>query len=175
MKISFYSVILIIFLIISHGCSDKYQHAIENKDELIKLSLHQDITCNDGRNYYELITYNHDYTLKNQYIFKEEKKSNHIFYSLKYDSIEFKPDNFTGLDLESNEYPANICDYYQKASKILKFYKIKSLISGEEYKSWPGLKLIIYFDKGEQIGYFPQGGANLHELNKVAEDWYLLE
>jgi hypothetical protein len=63
MKIYHYLIIVATLMMLSYGCDNRYQYVIENQDELIKLSLYQDITCNNGRNYYELKTYTPDYKL----------------------------------------------------------------------------------------------------------------
>ncbi|NDV60164.1 hypothetical protein [Bacteroides sp. 519] len=151
-----YYLVIATFIISFYGCNGIYEKVIENQEELIELSSYKDITNDDDdRHYYELITYSSDYKQKNWFVF-EKHEENPVSYSLIHAEIEIPMDTVIGIDMTSEHYVTEILDYYEKVSKIIRSYKIKSLV-GKRDQSTPNQKLKIYLEGGGGMKYYPNG------------------
>lgn len=164
----------VIIILFSSCCDKKYQHIIDNKDELIKLSLHQTISNNDDRyNSHYITTYNSDEKLENQYFFQKEETNGEVYYTLNYTDIQFAPDNIIGVDWNLEQDTTKVCRYYEKMSTIIKSYGIKTLV-GKRYPSSPYLELIVYLEgRGGVLEYYSKGEPNYQNYKRIAEGWYL--
>ena len=180
MKASLCLTFTIAFIMLILGCNERYHYAIKNKHELIKLSLYQNITNDNDRSIYSLTTYTSDYKLANQFIFQKTEKKGKVFYTIKYDSIQFAVDNIIGVNLNSSQYATSVCDYYVVVSALLKPYEIKSLIGKNSYSS-SNPELTMYFEGGGRLKYYPKERFDkefkekyLSDHKKMEEDWYLI-
>ncbi|MDR1503456.1 MAG: hypothetical protein LBT43_13490 [Prevotella sp.] len=170
-----YSSLLGVIIILFSSCNDKkYQHIMDNKEELMKLSLHQTISNNKDRgNSYYIETYSSDNKLKNQYFFQKEETDGKFFYTLNYVDIQFSPDSIIGIDWFLERDTTKVCRYYEEMSTIIKSYGIKALV-GRRYPNSPYLELIIYLEGwGGVLEYYSKGEPNYPDYKRIAEGWYL--
>lgn len=171
MKISCLFSIFIVTTIIS--CDNNLDRIMRDQDEIIALSQNKEIVNDEERNFYMLATYIPSENKKNEYFFNKEKKGENVFYTLFRDSIQFFSDDVININKDDHKYWEKVCNYYLKVSRILKSYRIKSLI-GNIYKSSP--QLTIYLQDGGILIYQPKVVISKNKnFEKIKDDWYLLK
>ena len=166
MRIYYFFICFVLIVITS--CESNVQRIIKHQDEIIALGQSKEIINDRERSFYMLTTYNPDDKMWNEYNFEKMVDDGKVLYSLRWDSIQFSPDDIININKNDSRYQKEICNYFLNASQILKTYGIKSL-SGEIYKNSP--KLTIYLEGGGILIYQPNI-VSRHSYN-VANNMYL--
>jgi len=164
---------LILFVFISTvSCTRYYIHRIiKNKDEIANLARDKDIVVEHERKHYTLRTYKVTNGSTNEYFFEKEEDGT---YTLKRDTIEFRPDDIINIDPDRDNYPIELCDYYQKVTQILEFYNIQGLI-GRKYKNYPNLEFTIFLNNGNIVEYMSETDDrnDIERYKEIEKGWFL--
>lgn len=168
-KFIFLACTLLVFAVM--GCNRKYNRIIDDKDKIIPLCYNK--VMGISRRTYHLYTYN-EVRLKNEYIFDriEDKKDYHFV--LTRDSIRFYPDHIVSITPDGSElYRRQICDYFEKMTKMLSRYHILWFTDNNYYGGHPYPGITFGLDNGEMLEYRPGTDGDLEDYCQLKYEWYL--